>query len=153
MTVNCKNGGTDLSFAANEADASTAIACLHGSLVALGVPHQRNCDVKIALAEAINNVVEHAYAGNPQGRVQVRATMDRNGLSILITDRGRPLPGLRVPDGVPASVETAREDLPEGGFGWFLIRQLCDNVRYDRTDGENRLRLSFDFSATEKRPQ
>jgi serine/threonine-protein kinase RsbW len=35
---------------------------------------------------------------------------------------------------------------PEGGFGWFLIRELAKDVRYERVDGENR--LSFRIAIT-----
>jgi serine/threonine-protein kinase RsbW len=32
-------------------------------------------------------------------------------------------------------------DLPEGGFGWFLIKDLAKDVVYARVEGENRLQL------------
>jgi serine/threonine-protein kinase RsbW len=39
------------------------------------------------------------------------------------------------------------DDLPEGGFGWYLIRTLARDVRYDRNGVTNC--LTFWLPATE----
>ncbi|WP_254444881.1 ATP-binding protein [Ruegeria atlantica] len=138
----------DLSFAATEAEASLGIAQLSRGLAAQGLPAHKAGDVKIALAEAINNVVEHAYADITPAQVQVRCRLHQNWLEILISDTGNPLPGFRVPDGIPAALGATRDDLPEGGFGWFLIHELTSDIRYRRDNGSNRLSLRFDFPET-----
>ena len=135
----------DLSFAATEAEASAGIAKLSKGLEAHGLPTQKASDVKIALAEAINNVVEHAYAGITPAKVKVHCRLHRNWLDILITDTGNPMPGFRVPDSVPPPLGSSREELPEGGFGWFLIHKLTSEIRYERRHGCNQLSLRFDF--------
>ncbi len=135
----------ELTFPATEAEASAGISQLSTGLSRQGLPAHMADDVKIALAEAINNVVEHAYAGIAPAKVQVTCRLDHNRLDILISDTGNPLPGYKLPDGVPASVETGVQDLPEGGFGWFLIHQLTSDIWYERRDGCNRLSLRFDF--------
>ncbi|MDA7966457.1 ATP-binding protein [Ruegeria sp.] len=136
----------DLSFQAIDARASTGIALLGTRLTELGVPTHRAGDIKIALAEAINNVVEHAYADIPPAAIRVKCCLCRDQLEVQILDTGNPMPGLQVPDGVPASVETTRQNLPEGGFGWFLIRQLTSEIRYERQEGRNLLFLRFDLT-------
>ena len=135
----------DLVFAATEDEASAGIAQLSNCLAARGLPAHKASDVKIALAEAINNVVEHAYAGVTAAQVNVRCRLHQDWLEILIFDTGTPLPGFRVPDGTPAELGTTIEDLPEGGFGWFLIHTLTSAIRYERSEGCNRLSLRFDF--------
>ncbi|MEM7089779.1 MAG: ATP-binding protein [Pseudomonadota bacterium] len=138
----------ELNFPATEAEASAGIAKLSTGLARQGLPGNKAGDVRIALAEAINNVVEHAYAGVAPARVQVTCRLDQDRLDILISDTGNPLPGYHPPAGVPASVETAPQDLPEGGFGWFLIHQLTSDICYERRNGCNRLSLRFDFENT-----
>ena len=142
----------ELSFPAVDVAASAGIATLTAQLGARGLPQERAGDVKIALAEAINNVVEHAYAGMEPARVQVNCRFGPDRLDVLISDTGRPLPGARPPDGDPAGVDTALQDLPEGGFGWFLIRQLANDVGYERRDGCNRLFLRFDLCGKGRAP-
>ena len=145
-------------FPATAIAAGSCISALAAELAKRGLQGERASDVKIAFAEAINNVVEHAYAGLEPERVQVDCTFRSNRLDVLIVDTGRPLPGLRLPDGRPADIETDLQNLPEGGFGWFLIRQLTSTVVYERRNGSNRLRLGFDLDprkaprAVTKRP-
>ncbi len=145
MTPRSDETCLELSFPASEADASAGIARLSASLAHRGLPSDKAGDVKIALSEAINNVVEHAYAGIEPAKVQISCRLDRDRLDILISDTGHPLPGYRPPDGVPASVETDVQDLPEGGFGWYLIHQLTNEIRYERRNGCNLLSLRFDI--------
>ncbi len=146
MASNCKQDCLDLSFPATEARASAGIATLSARLAAQGLPASKSDDVKIALAEAINNVVEHAYAGVAPAHIQVDCCLCKDRLVIQITDTGNPMPELRPPDGTPVPINTAPQDLPEGGFGWFLIHQLTSEIRYERRNGGNRLSLRFDFA-------
>lgn len=141
----CNGKCLDLIFAATESEASAGIAQLSKCLETQGLPPHKASDVKIALAEAINNVVEHAYADVTPAKVQVRCRLHKNWLEILIADTGNPLPGFRVPDGVPAPLGSTIQGLPEGGFGWFLIHELTSDIRYEHSEGCNRLSLRFDF--------
>ncbi|MCX8954062.1 ATP-binding protein [Ruegeria sp. NA] len=141
----CNATCLELSFPATETEASAGIAKLSAGLAKRGLPPHKADDVKIALAEAINNVVEHAYMDVAPAGVQVTCRLDRNRLDILISDTGHPLPGYEPPDGTPAPLGTRIQDLPEGGFGWFLIHQLTSDICYERRDGCNRLSLRFNF--------
>ncbi len=149
--MNCVNDRQDLEmfFAATKAEASAGIATLSERLGALGLPETETDDVRIALAEAINNVVEHAYAGTTPENVHVKCSLGAENLEILITDSGVPMPEGALGTRVPASVDTVLSDLPEGGFGWYLIRTLTSNVQYERRGGCNRLSLLFDFSESQ----
>ena len=95
---------------------------------------------ELVLAEALNNVVEHAYA-RYKGQIEVEVRRDPVQLRFNIADQGLPMPGAEPPEGDLPPVG-AFEDLPEGGFGWFLIRSLSQNLVY-RREGERNL-LSFD---------
>ncbi|MFC3613132.1 ATP-binding protein [Lutimaribacter marinistellae] len=134
-----------LSFQASEGAARDGIRAVASALRWRGLSGDRAGDVELALAEAINNVVEHAYAGLAPGQVHVTCWLGGGRLDILISDNGHAMPGGRLPEGTAAKLENAIEDLPEGGFGWFLIRQLATEIRYERCSGLNRLSLMFDL--------
>ncbi len=51
------------------------------------------------------------------------------------------MPDGEIPLGTLSSSKVPVEDLPEGGFGWFLIQHLAKDVSYARCTGENRLSL------------
>lgn len=95
--------------------------------------------VQIVLAEALNNVVEHAYA-DFHGKIEVWVTLRDSFLFIRILDDGLPMPGGVLPGGRL----TRSDDLPEGGFGWYMIRTLSHDLTYQR-DGRRNL-LSFCIS-------
>ncbi len=97
----------------------------------------------LVLAEALNNIAEHAYAARPGGLVVVRLRVDGEGVLVEIVDRGAPMPENRLPVGRLPPADVDLDELPEGGFGWYLIHDQADDVRYGRVDGENRLLLFF----------
>lgn len=94
---------------------------------------------ELVLAEVLNNVAEHAY-GESGGRVSVSLSGDPAGIRCRVIDEGRAMPGERLPEGrLPGGPDVAVADLPEGGFGWHLIRSLSVGLTYARVDGQNRL--------------
>ena len=94
---------------------------------------------QLVLAEVLNNVAEHAY-GDAGGRVEIRLRQTGDALHCLVVDEGRAMPDGQVPEGrLPAGPKVTLDDLPEGGFGWHLIRSLCADLSYARVDGQNRL--------------
>lgn len=140
-----------LAFAADAVAVRRALATL---LAAPPLAHRGADDRAVAelvLAEVLNNVVEHAYAG-AAGRIVLRLRARAAGLSVCIVDRGRPMPDGRLPAvaGPPfGGAVGAGRDLPQGGFGWPLIRTLADGLRYRRHRGYNvlYLRLRMDSGA------
>ena len=100
------------------------------------------CDtVQIVLAEALNNVAEHAYPAVALGAVAVRVDTQAAHLRIRITDWGLPVPpatlaGCSAPDPL---------ELAEGGYGWFLIRSLVADLAYGRQVCRNDLILRLDM--------
>lgn len=97
--------------------------------------------VELVLAEVLNNIAEHAYeTGTGSGDISVTLRVTEAGLSCHFCDSGLPMPGGRLPDGkLPDSPLARTADLPEGGFGWHLIRSLTQDLSYTRADGQNHL--------------
>ena len=94
---------------------------------------------ELVLAEVLNNVTEHAY-GDGGGKVAVSLIEGPAGIRCLVVDEGRAMPGGQLQaDRLPGGPDTALQDLPEGVFGWHLIRSLCADLTYGRQDGHNRL--------------
>ena len=92
---------------------------------------------EIVLAEVLNNIVEHAYAESA-GQIEVTLDYDHPMLSFEVADTGLPMPSGRLPVGELVPLQDCT-DLPEGGFGWFLIRTLARGMTYRRRADGNRL--------------
>jgi serine/threonine-protein kinase RsbW len=49
------------------------------------------------------------------------------------------MPDLQIPFGGSVDPAAPLSEMPEGGFGWLIIRQLARDVSYTRQDGVNHL--------------
>ncbi len=103
--------------------------------------------VELVLAEVMNNIVEHAYKDVQNGIIDLKIAMEKNGLNFTVSDTGHPMPKGEIPMGNRALLDCELDALPEGGFGWFLIRDLARELRYQRRGNKNELtfRISVGF--------
>lgn len=123
--------------------ARDTLARMAAQLAAWDVPDAVAGQVQIAVAEVLNNVVEHAYGWRDGEPFTLRLTQRAGRLTCRVTDQGRPFPGLVLPEGCPANLDLPRDQLPEGGFGWFMIRALTERLTYERRGDSNILTLVF----------
>lgn len=125
-------------FSANFPAVREAIASAKVALEPLELTEEEVTSVELVLAEALNNIVEHAYSGD-EGTIRMVLRHGRAGVLIEVRDNGRAMPNGRAPigDHPMEKPEANSDDLPEGGFGWFLIRELARDLIYDRADNEN----------------
>lgn len=135
--------------AGNEAAVRDGLARVLDRISPLALSTEDSGTVELLLAEALNNIVEHALAGADQpGSIRIDGHGDADGLHLRITDRGTPMPDGQIPSGAMPSVDGPTDALPEGGFGWFMIHALARDVRYDRSGTLNRLSLRIPVVAT-----
>lgn len=119
---------------------------LNQTLAQLGLPIEPLFTLELVLAEVLNNVVEHAYRDRGRGTAGLEVTVRDHRITCEVTDRGLPMPGGRLPPAKrhdPGAL--GLEDLPEGGFGWALIRDMTRGLDYTRENGTNRLRFRIDL--------
>jgi serine/threonine-protein kinase RsbW len=93
--------------------------------------------LELTLAEALNNIVEHSYADQPPGLIDLSLAPVAGALVCRIEDFGRPMPDCTLPDRRLPLVTPDATQLPEGGWGWVLIRQLSTDLGYERTGNRN----------------
>ncbi|CUH75524.1 ATP-binding protein [Tropicibacter naphthalenivorans] len=124
-------------------DVRAALAGINDLLIKHGRPPGLGDMWELALAEVLNNVVEHAYRDRSDGEIRVDLKFADSCLRARIVDFGAPMPGGVPPCGKMADLDVPTEDLPEGGFGWFLIRSLANRLTYHQCDGANHLTLEI----------
>jgi serine/threonine-protein kinase RsbW len=81
--------------------------------------------VQLAAHEVCTNIVEHAYAGNPDGCIAITLTLhpDPPQMTIDFRDTGRTFDLACVPT-------PNLDEMRERGYGLFLIYNLMDTVEY-----------------------
>lgn len=122
--------------------ARTMLSQVMGRLQKLDLSPDTLGTVELVVAEAINNVVEHAYPDRA-GPITMTVALKSEVLSFQITDQGLGMPDGKAPDGTAQSVNVDLMDMPEGGFGWFLIRSQASDVVYQRAAWENHLSFNI----------
>lgn len=120
---------------------SKVLTTLHHSITRSGT----SGTVELVLAEVMNNIVEHAYAGQTNGIIQLSIRECRTCLFAKITDSGLPLPDHALPSSRFPELIGDQAFLPEGGFGWALINSMTENRTYTRHDGQNYFSFSIPF--------
>jgi serine/threonine-protein kinase RsbW len=93
--------------------------------------------LELTLAEALNNVVEHGYAGLEPGPIDLRIARGAGSLECRIVDAGVAMPGCILPNSGMQPLPSEIKALPEGGWGWALIRELTTDLAYRRENGQN----------------
>ncbi|MEM6372759.1 MAG: ATP-binding protein [Pseudomonadota bacterium] len=131
-----------VSIQSGEMAVRDALSQLMEGLSPLSLDVEESGTVELVMAEALNNIVEHAYPeGDANGPICITCNHRRDGLHMRVVDQGRAMPNGQTPLGAPVETDVALNDMPEGGFGWFLIKDLAKEVTYDRVDAENHLTL------------
>jgi serine/threonine-protein kinase RsbW len=116
-----------------------ALAEVRSRLSRMSLSEEEITTVEVVLAEVMNNVAEHAYAWRRDGEMILGLRCTRDGLLVSVTDEGLPMPDAELPFGERLDPTMPLGDMPEGGFGWLIIRQLARDVAYVRDGGVNQL--------------
>lgn len=107
-----------------------------------GTSPQATDEIELAVVEAVNNAIEHAYGSESGGSIEVVLEADRAGLRVEVRDEGIAIPLGVLEQAGPTRFDCAdTNSLPEGGMGLHVIKQLMDEVHYQSYDGRNVLRL------------
>lgn len=100
-------------------------------------------DILIVLGEVLNNIVEHGYKEHNGGDIHLRAHAEKDAVHISTMDHGPPIPRSTLSEANLPEKTDDMQTMPEGGFGWFMIHALTDDMRYERVDGQNRFSFSI----------
>lgn len=104
----------------------------------LGVDMSTNMSLNLAMEEAVVNVMSYAYPEGTEGKVNIEVVADDYKMVFVITDSGKPFDPTK-----KAAVDTTLplEQRAIGGLGIHLIRQIMDEVTYQRKGDQNILTL------------
>ena len=84
-------------------------------------------ELVLALAEAAQNIVKHAYNGHSSNDImKVKLSYLENVLTMELFDKGKPV--------VPENIKPRKlDDIKAGGLGTFFIGQIMDEVIFKTT--------------------
>jgi len=126
-----------LTFSTEPQAARVAGQCVN-NVVSTVMSVEDTAAVELCVVEAINNIVEHGYADNPNAVIDVELTVFDEKIDVLIRDDGNVIPVSAFAQA--DSFKFNKEDilaLPEGGMGLFLMINCMDELSY-ATDARKR---------------
>jgi len=95
--------------------------------------------IQLAADEASTNIIEYAYDGVENGKIEIDCSIVNEELKIVMRDQGKPFDPSSVPE------PNVNGDLAErkiGGLGIYLMRKLMDKVSYETSaEGDNLLTM------------
>ncbi|MGN0281560.1 MAG: ATP-binding protein [Prevotella sp.] len=95
-------------------------------------------NLNLALEEVVSNVILYAYPKHEEGNVTIAAFADGKSLVFTITDGGQEFDPTKVKE---ADITLSAEERQIGGLGIFIVRNIMNEVTYQRLDGRNILTL------------
>lgn len=88
-------------------------------------------DVELAVGEACINAVKYCTAVSPENvSVNVYFELNDKELIVIVKDKNEPFDFDKVP---PPDFE----NVPEGGYGIFIMKEKMDEVHYERLNNTN----------------
>ena len=115
----------------------TQLTVIKEAIFALDVSDDMKMTVYLAAEEMFVNICSYAY--DTPGKAEVRIARDDKGVSITLTDWGKPFD----PTADLLDIEEYDHDHAIGGLGRFLTFSVADSYRYEYSDGKNILYLFF----------
>ena len=108
------------------------------ALAKLGIETSLARQLRLAVEEAVVNVIDYAYPTGTEGDITVRMMSDGHILRFQIIDSGVPFdPTNKDRTDTTLSVEERQI----GGLGILLVRELMDSINYERINHQNVLTL------------
>jgi sigma-B regulation protein RsbU (phosphoserine phosphatase) len=101
------------------------------------LPEELVFDLRLALEEAVTNVIRHGYRGREDGQIHVGFHVTPEAIKVTVEDDAPPFDPREWPDSALP---------PEGadahGVGVYLIKRVMDEVDYRHRDSRNVLTLT-----------
>lgn len=102
--------------------------------------------ISLAVDEALCNIINHGYGRDPNGRIWMdvwEIPGDPPTIKVVIEDRAKQVD--------PETIRSRDlDDVRPGGLGVFIIREIMDEVRYEkRADGGMRLTMTKTYRPEE----
>ena len=95
-------------------------------------------NLNLVLEEAVVNVINYAYPKEEHQSIYLSASLREGSIVLILTDTGKEFDPTMAPD---VDITLSADEREIGGLGIFLIRQIMNEVKYERIDGKNILTL------------
>jgi len=114
---------------------------IEGICEELGLDMEMQMNLNLVIEEMVTNVIFYAYPKDVEAEIEllVKSDNDDKQLTFVLSDHGKPFdPTTR--ETTDLSVNPAERDL--GGMGIFIVKNIMDEVTYQRLEDKNLLTMT-----------
>lgn len=104
----------------------------------LHLDNEMQMNLNLALEEVVSNVILYAYPEKSNEKISISAQMTNGLLVFTISDSGLAFDPTAVPE---ADVTLSAEERQIGGLGIYIVKNIMNEVTYQRMDEKNVLTL------------
>jgi len=140
------NQTVTISFSGLTENIKLARVVIHTFLALRGVFDKDIFDTELAINEAIANVIQHTYKGDPKYIVMTLNWIEPNELEVLLRDFG--------PKVDPSKIKSRElDDIRPGGLGVYIIKRIFDVMEFKNVAEGNLLYLKRAFMLPPKKSE
>ena len=121
-----------LVFKAEISETAKVLQTVSADMEAKGVSPEGQSKIMVACEEIFSNVAQYAYKDG--GMVRIRSTVAYGKYLLRFIDNGLAYNPLEKPD---PDISSKAEDRDIGGLGIFIVKQMMNEVNYERIDEQN----------------
>jgi serine/threonine-protein kinase RsbW len=95
-------------------------------------------NLNLVMEEMVSNIIFYAYPEGTQASIELMAESDGKELTFVLSDQGREFDPTVMDE---ADVDTNPADRELGGMGIFIVKNIMNQVTYQRLEGKNLLTM------------
>ena len=111
----------------------------------LGLDMELQMNLNLALEEVVSNVIFYAYPEGTIADIELLAESDGKELTFVLSDQGKHFDPTAKEDPDP-DVHPADREL--GGMGIYIVKNIMNEVTYQRLEGRNLLTMKKEITET-----
>ena len=127
----------ELKLEATKANLDKVLSFIDGHLENNACSMKSQMQIDLAAEEIFVNIAQYSYAPGT-GSATICLSVADGSAEITFIDSGIPYDPLAKED---PDITLSSEERQIGGLGIFLIKQYMDDVRYEYSDGQNKLTI------------
>ena len=104
----------------------------------LGLGMDLQMNLNLVLEEMVSNIIFYAYPEGTDAEIELMAEYDGKELTFVLSDQGREFDPTLKED---ADVDVNPIDREIGGMGIWIVKNIMNQVTYQRLEGKNLLTM------------
>ena len=94
--------------------------------------------LQVAIEEMVTNIIFYAYPEGTRADISLTAESEDKELTLVLSDTGKPFDPTAKED---ADIETNPMDREQGGMGILIVKNIMNEVSYQRLGNTNQLTM------------